>query len=462
MAEVHLTKEKISAGIGMLGVGACGFGVLWAHQSAGNPGAIAVVGLGGVAAVRYVTKEKEQKQVKQVKQDAGKAAEENRWERYLAFFDPSVHYAVRMLADPKRAPGFWDEYHLTTWADTPGGEPDYPRVTVGATDGGVISTLVGARVRLSVPAGASTEAFANRLDGIAHGLRADVTIVKAGRGFIELDLRTMDPLAKLVMARKSTGLVDLERIPAGLTEEGSEWCVPLLYRNLIIAGVPGAGKSGVLWALLCSLGPQVRAGRVVLWGIDLKFGLELKPAEPMLYRLATTEDLAMKLLKDFKKAMEARGEKMAEDGRRKYVPSDDEPVHVLVIDELINLLRQTNSKASSEAFEILFDIMRRGRSLGFSVIACTQDMDKSILSSLRNVIQIRIGLRMVENSQLLMMYGPGAKDRGADNLRIPEGPAGAGIAYVEEEGSSRLQRCRAGWIPDDEVAALAEEYAIAA
>ena len=61
----------------------------------------------------------------------------------------------------------------------------------------------------------------------------------------------------------------------------------LAHRHGLLGGVAGAGKSGVLNVILAEL---VACPDVVLWGVDLKGGMELRPWAACLDRLATTPD----------------------------------------------------------------------------------------------------------------------------------------------------------------------------
>jgi S-DNA-T family DNA segregation ATPase FtsK/SpoIIIE len=56
-------------------------------------------------------------------------------------------------------------------------------------------------------------------------------------------------------------------------------------RHVLIGGVNGAGKSGLINVALGSL---ARCQDLVLWGIDLKGGMEFAGWQPVLDRLATS------------------------------------------------------------------------------------------------------------------------------------------------------------------------------
>jgi S-DNA-T family DNA segregation ATPase FtsK/SpoIIIE len=66
----------------------------------------------------------------------------------------------------------------------------------------------------------------------------------------------------------------LAPVELGVFEDGSPVLARLAYRNVLIGGVTGSGKSGVLNVVLAAL---VACRDVVLWGVDLKGGMELRP-----------------------------------------------------------------------------------------------------------------------------------------------------------------------------------------
>src|SRR5262249_33826161 len=74
-------------------------------------------------------------------------------------------------------------------------------------------------------------------------------------------------------------------LPLGLFEDGRPVGVVLLRRHVLIGGMVGSGKSGILNVILAYL---ITCVDVRVWGIDLKGGMELQPWQPCLDRLATT------------------------------------------------------------------------------------------------------------------------------------------------------------------------------
>jgi S-DNA-T family DNA segregation ATPase FtsK/SpoIIIE len=109
----------------------------------------------------------------------------------------------------------------------------------------------------------------------------------------------------------------------------------------------------------------------------------------------------------------------------------------------------------AEIEQLLGLILSQGRAVGVVVIACVQDPSKEVLS-LRQLFPVRVGLRLSEASQVGMVLGPGARERGAlcDQIsdRLP------GVGYVAEDGQTELKRVRAFYVDDAAIAALSDRY----
>jgi DNA segregation ATPase FtsK/SpoIIIE, S-DNA-T family len=103
----------------------------------------------------------------------------------------------------------------------------------------------------------------------------------------------------------------IDPIPLGLFEDTQPVLLRLAHRHGLLGGVAGAGKSGVLNVILAEL---VACPDVVLWGVDLKGGMELQPWTSCLDRLATTPAAAAALLADAVAVLDARARQMAADG----------------------------------------------------------------------------------------------------------------------------------------------------
>src|ERR1039457_502313 len=108
----------------------------------------------------------------------------------------------------------------------------------------------------------------------------------------------------------------------GLSEDGRPVRVLLLRRNVLVGGIAGAGKSGILNVIIAAL---AACPDVVLWGIDLKGGMELQPWAACFDRLATTPEEATGLLGDAVGWLNHRARQNAAKGIRLHEPAPDNP-----------------------------------------------------------------------------------------------------------------------------------------
>jgi S-DNA-T family DNA segregation ATPase FtsK/SpoIIIE len=159
---------------------------------------------------------------------------------------------------------------------------------------------------------------------------------------IWLDLIHADPLALPVrvpaLADPGTA-VDLARVLIGRTETGRPWVLRLLGRHILVAGVSDAGKSSVMWAVLRSLAPWIRAGLVQVFGIDPKGGMELGHAPRLFQKLVCTNGVeAVELLEHVAILTRQRAEALRRQSTRKWSPASGQPFVLLIIDELADVI----------------------------------------------------------------------------------------------------------------------------
>ena len=125
---------------------------------------------------------------------------------------------------------------------------------------------------------------------------------------------------------------DVSRVVIGRTEDADAFAIRLGIHTLV-AGATGSGKASAVHGLLIGLGPAIRQGLVQVHGIDLKGGMELGMAAPLLTRCATTPAEAVVVLEDAAMAMAARARRLAGHVRSHSVSTTD-PMVVVLVDEL--------------------------------------------------------------------------------------------------------------------------------
>ena len=141
-------------------------------------------------------------------------------------------------------------------------------------------------------------------------------------------------------------------VEIGVTEDGRPVRVLLLRRNALIGGIAGAGKSGILNLIIAAL---AACNDVVLWGIDLKGGMELQPWAACFDRLATTPEEATEIFRDAVARLNQHARDNAAKGIRLHEPTPENPALIIITDE--------HAELPAEAHEYADSIARRGPDL---------------------------------------------------------------------------------------------------
>ena len=178
---------------------------------------------------------------------------------------------------------------------------------------------------------------------------------------------------------------------------------------------PAAAKSGWLNVLMGNL---AACEDVVIWGIDLKRGMELGPWAPCIGRLATTPDEACALLADAVAILEARAALLAERGQRVWEPSPEVPALIILIDEYAELVDDAPG-----AVKDADSIARRGRAVAVNLIAATQWPTQKAMGqgAVRSQMDVRICFRVRERKDVDLIIGQGMLTAGwnAHTLNAP-------------------------------------------
>jgi S-DNA-T family DNA segregation ATPase FtsK/SpoIIIE len=315
------------------------------------------------------------------------------------------------------------------------------------------------RLTVQLLAGQHPSDFQSRADTLAHtfgqlACRARI----AGPGSVYLDFTRRDLLAATVPAFPLPETPDLRALPVGRREDGADWTVGLLGRHTLIAGETGAGKGSVLQSLIRPCGPMIRSGLLRLYGIDPKGGMELAAAgAEVLYDRLVREDpnQQAELLEHLVGVMRDRARRLA-GVTRLHTPSVEEPLLVLVIDELAALTSYRPRTREGRELYGRIDmatnlLLSQGRAVGVIVIAALQDPRKEVLPS-RDLFPTRIALRLTEEEATNMVLGPTARDRGADCSLID--PRTPGVAWAWCDGEPEPTRVRASFVTDEDIADL--------
>ncbi|WP_370948177.1 FtsK/SpoIIIE domain-containing protein [Amycolatopsis sp. cg5] len=248
--------------------------------------------------------------------------------------------------------------------------------------------------------------------------------------------------------------VNLRAVHAGVTEYGKPWTIPLVGTgsHMLVAGATGSGKGSALWSPLVAAAPAIRAGLVRVSGIDPK-AMELSYGRGIFARYGQNGKEALEVLDGLLDELEKRKRCFA--GHTREVPISTEfPVELLEFDEIGALTKYTDRKTRDSIVEKVAILATQGRALLFSVRGYVQEPTKETVP-VRELLPRRIAMRLTSKTQVPMVLGDGAYERGAWANRIPESDAGLG--YVWGEGVREPLRVRAGWVPDHTIKQL-EHY----
>jgi S-DNA-T family DNA segregation ATPase FtsK/SpoIIIE len=302
---------------------------------------------------------------------------------------------------------------------------------------------------------AQVEAVTDQLAHTFGALRCRCRTVGPGR--VRLEFTRHDRLDQPVPALPVPEQVDLTAVPVGVLEDGTPWTVPLLGNHLLIAGATGSGKGSVVWSLLRALAEPIHFGLVRVWGLDPKGGMELSLGAPLFTRLAYTDPAALVcLLEDAVAVLRQRADRLRQLGIRRHEPSVALPLILLVVDELAALTAYLPDRDLKRRAELALQLLlSQGRACGVLVVAAVQDPGKDVVG-FRDLFPLRVGLRLVEDVQVDMALGRGARHRGAECDRIPASLPGVG--YVLPDGAPEAVRVRAGWVTDGDLTEMCARW----
>ena len=264
----------------------------------------------------------------------------------------------------------------------------------------------------------------------------------------EIRVLNMDPHAGSIQWPGPSVSSITQPIDLGLFEDASLCRVAFARLHGIFGGTTGSGKSGGLNVLMGNL---VACRDVVIWGIDLKRGMELGPWESCIDRLATTPEQAISLLQDAVAVLEARAALLAAAGKRGWPISAAMPALVILIDEYAEL-----AEKAPDAMSDTDSIARLGRAVAVTLIAATQRPTQKAMGAgaVRSQMDLRICFRVREPRDVDLILGQGMLKAGWDahNLNAP------GKFLVSAPGHDRPKRARAYLVTDEAVADTAAHY----
>lgn len=241
----------------------------------------------------------------------------------------------------------------------------------------------------------------------------------------------------------------------GIDEYGHHVHCPFIYRNLLVAGEPGGGKSGLLnnIAAHAALASVTGKARLVLFDAKL---VELGPWEDIADEFVELDlDHAIDVLERLLIVARNRYAWLKAHRRRKIAPEDDMTVIVTLLDELAMYSTVLGTKAQQDRFaELLRGLVSLGRACGMPVVAATQRPSWDIIpASLRDLFGFRAAFRCTTLNSSDIILGQQWAQQGYNANDIS--PTNPGEAFLIAEGG-KPSRIKAAYLSDAQIYRIAD------
>ncbi|NVO14872.1 MAG: PD-(D/E)XK nuclease family protein [Rhodoplanes sp.] len=296
---------------------------------------------------------------------------------------------------------------------------------LGVEVSGIIEGPQLVRLRLTPAPGVKVSSLANRAEDLQIPLSLAVPpLIKAGKGFVILDLPRPEPKACLLKVELAGGLgsalTSIVAFPIGIGVEGDPVVADFADPNTchaLVAGSTGSGKSEWLKAMVASMLLRSSPKHVQVALIDPKIltftGVE---GSPYLWRpVATTLADAMAILRDAVADMDARYRVLARGGfvnlgERFKAGQTDIPFLVLIFDEFADLIL-AGREEKKEFESLVARIAGKGRAAGIHLVLATQRPDRAVVTGLVKAnLPLKVCLKVANavNAQIVLDE-PGAE-----------------------------------------------------
>ena len=223
-----------------------------------------------------------------------------------------------------------------------------------------------------------------------------------------------------------TGLSIFDPVFIGVDEFGHPVSLPLIYRNILIGGEPGAGKSSLLNTIVGHAALCYDVDLVLIDGKQVELGLWKDCADVF---VGPDLDHAIDTLERLQVVMNNRSDYLLSQRRQKIERDDTFRPILLAIDELAFFSATVGTKTEQEYFSALNrDIAARGRAFGVIDASATQRPSSDIIpTSLRFLFAWRFAGRCVDDSSSDVVLGFGWAARGYTAARIDLDNRGEGL-----------------------------------
>jgi S-DNA-T family DNA segregation ATPase FtsK/SpoIIIE len=219
----------------------------------------------------------------------------------------------------------------------------------------------------------------------------------------------------------------------GVDEFGAPVHTKVIYKNLLAAGEPGSGKSGLMNILTAHAALSARSRLVLFDGKQVELGFWDHVADEF---VGPDLDHAIITLKRLQRVMDNRYSWLRARQRRKIEPGDDITVITSVFDEIALFSTVLGTEQQQREFvTLLRDLVARGRAAAMPVIAATQRPSIDIIpKSLRDLFGYRAAFCCTSIGSSDIILGDGWDSRGYSAADLS--PTNPGLTYLITEGGS--------------------------
>ncbi len=241
-------------------------------------------------------------------------------------------------------------------------------------------------------------------------------------------------------------------IHIGGDEFGLPVAIRLIYRNLLAAGEPGGGKSGLLNTLAAHVALSLNSRLVLFDGKQVELGMWDDIADEF---VGPDLNHAIITLLRLQRVMDNRYAWLRAHRRRKIEPGDGLSVITSIFDEIALFATVLGAEADQRLFvSLLRDLVARGRAAAMPVIAATQRPSVDIIpKSLRDIFGYRAAFRCTSVGSSNIILGDGLSEAGFCATDIS--PTNPGEGFLIAEGGSP-QRIKVAYLTDADIIALAD------
>ena len=279
----------------------------------------------------------------------------------------------------------------------------------------------------------------------------EVVVTPTTSGCADIAFNWSDPMGKtsylsgLPMSKPGTIAYGIRRDGTAATIEQD--------KSVLIGGLTGFGKSNIIWTMLADLVRKEIPLR--LYVSDPKGGIELtalaahvgdRMGNVQVMQYASTAAETVDMVTDVEKRM--RYSQSKQQGR-KHTPTADNPLCVVLLDELLPLHEMIAQKNKGPLGKILYE----GRASGYVVWANAQTAHESVLGVMRNFIPQRLSVKTKSQEMTDTILGTGATARGALCHLID--PKHKGVGFSEADSATRPDMFRAPLVKDADIERIA-------